>query len=563
MTESKPTEQTLATPEIKARKGISPVWILPVVALAIAGWLVYKSIVDAGIEATIRFETAQGIEQGKTRVMYRGMPVGVVKHLSINKDAQHIDVKVEFVKSARDQLRQNTKFWMVAPRISPAGVTGLETILKGNYIGMQPGDGPLTDRFIAISDPPPETCYEPGLHIKLITDDVGSLTQGSPVLYKGMQAGEIRKSTLNDRDEVVIDTFIRNQYVPLIKSSTKFFNVSGFTFEGGLSGFKVRAEGLSAMVTGAVAFFNLNSGPHSKKAEDGATFKLFDNKATAQQEGRSFTLLFDDGEGISGRTPIKYRGVEIGKVVNIDLDERTTGVRVKASIQDRYQHFLKQGTRFWLVKPKLGLAETRNLETLVTGVYITLRPGHGKPERTFKAAGSPPDSDESARGLHIVLKADRLGSLKRGDPIYYRQIKVGRVTGCRLSKDAVFAEIDANIAQQYAPLVRTDSKFWNASGISMNFGLLKGAELRTESIEAMLEGGIAFATPPKQSPSTSYGNEKIPYASASGDTPRPEAGPDSGPAGGPAKNDAAFTLHEKPKDEWLKWRTKIEWGKRH
>lgn len=115
MTDDHQMDSNIPDPEVTSKRTISPIWILPLVALLIASWLVYKSVIDAGIKATIKFENAQGIEKGKTRVIYRGMPIGIVKDLSINKDFTSIDVTVEFVKEARKQLRENTKFWMVVP----------------------------------------------------------------------------------------------------------------------------------------------------------------------------------------------------------------------------------------------------------------------------------------------------------------------------------------------------------------------------------------------------------------------------------------------------------------
>ncbi len=564
------TTGNISEPQLKSRQGISPIWILPLVALIIAGWLVYKSVVDAGINVVITFATAQGIEKGKTRVLFRGTPVGLVKDLAINKDFKGVDVQVEFVKSARTLLTEDTQFWMVEPRISTQGITGLETILRGNYIGMLPGTGDATHEFTALSEPPPMTSTEPGLQIQLTASNQGSLTTGSMVYFKGIEVGKIERCALGKNDNVVIDVFIRKEHASLLKKSSRFYNLSGITLEGGLSGFKIRAEALSALVKGGIGFFTPGGGKEVQNAKNGDVFHLFETKDAALQEGSWITLTSEDGMGISSRTLIKYRGLEIGRVSEVNLDQKMSHVVIKASVQEKYQTLMREGTEFWLVKPQLGLVHTKNLETLITGTYFTLNPGRGKPKRTFTVLGKAPETITLRKGLQIVLEAERLGSIKPDDPVYFRQIKVGKVTYCRLSDNATSVSVGVDIESRYAKLVRSDSKFWKASGIDMRFGLFSGAEVKTESLEALLEGGIAFATPEKHSENATVSNNPTVSSKSRGVTldengsekkPSTNIAKTSSPSGRSARKGDKFTLHDKPEDAWLKWRPVIVLGK--
>ena len=564
------TTGNISEPQLKSRQGISPIWILPLVALIIAGWLVYKSVVDAGINVVITFATAQGIEKGKTRVLFRGTPVGLVKDLAINKDFKGVDVQVEFVKSARTLLTEDTQFWMVEPRISTQGITGLETILRGNYIGMLPGTGDATHEFTALSEPPPMTSTEPGLQIQLTASNQGSLTTGSMVYFKGIEVGKIQRCALGKNDNVVIDVFIRKEHASLLKKSSRFYNLSGITLEGGLSGFKIRAEALSALVKGGIGFFTPGGGKEVQNAKNGDVFHLFETKDAALQEGSWITLTSEDGMGISSRTLIKYRGLEIGRVSEVNLDQKMSHVVIKASVQGKYQTLMREGTEFWLVKPQLGLAHTKNLETLITGTYFALKPGSGKSKRTFTVLGRAPETITPINGLQIVLEAERLGSIKPDDPVYFRQIKVGKVTDCRLSDNATSVSVGVDIESRYAKLVRSDSKFWKASGIDMRFGLFSGAEVKTESLEALLEGGIAFATPDKnfkndtvsKNPSVSNKSRGVTLdENGSEKKPSTNIAKTSSPSGRSARKGDKFTLHDKPEDAWLKWRPVIVLGK--
>ncbi len=171
---------------------------------------------------------------------------------------------------------------------------------------------------------------------------------------------------------------------------------------------------------------------------------------------------------------------------------------------------------------------------------------------------------DGKKGLEIVLVAERLGSLKADDPVYFRQIKVGKVTGTRLSGDSRSALISVAIQNYYAPLVRIDSKFWNASGIKIDFGLFKGAKVRTESMQSILEGGVAFATPEKQSASDrddKPGKGVVLSESGSNSETKDNTPPQPKPSGKRAKKGTKFTLYNEPKDEWLKWRPRIVLGK--
>ena len=564
------TTGNISEPQLKSRQGISPIWILPLVALIIAGWLVYKSVVDAGINVVITFATAQGIEKGKTRVLFRGTPVGLVKDLAINKDFKGVDVQVEFVKSARTLLTKDTQFWMVEPRISTQGITGLETILRGNYIGMLPGTGDATHVFTALSEPPPMTSTEPGLQIQLTASNQGSLTTGSMVYFKGIEVGKIERCALGKNDNVVIDVFIRKEHASLLKKSSRFYNLSGITLEGGLSGFKIRAEALSALVKGGIGFFTPGGGKEVQNAKNGDVFHLFETKDAALQEGSWITLTSEDGMGISSRTLIKYRGLEIGRVSEVNLDQKMSHVVIRASVQGKYQTLMREGTEFWLVKPQLGLAHTKNLETLITGTYFALKPGSGKSKRTFTVLGRAPETITPINGLQIVLEAERLGSIKPDDPVYFRQIKVGKVTYCRLSDNATSVSVGVDIESRYAKLVRSDSKFWKASGIDMRFGLFSGAEVKTESLEALLEGGIAFATPEKHSENATVSKNPTVSSKSRGVTldengsekkPSTNIAKTSSPSGRSARKGDKFTLHDKPEDAWLKWRPVIVLGK--
>ena len=242
--------------------------------------------------------------------------------------------------------------------------------------------------------------------------------------------------------------------------------------------------------------------------------------------GPGITIRFKDASGLkTGQTPIKYRGVQIGEVTELELSEDRQHVLVKARLKRSAESVAREGTIFWIVRPEVGIGNITGLGTVITGPQIELSPGAGKPKNVFLGLERPPVISER-KGLSIVLLSSHLGSLKLGSPVYYRGIEVGAVQESRLADDATMAVIHVLIHRRYASLVRKGTKFWDVSGMDIRAGLFRGLEIDVESLRSLVAGGIAFATP-------------------------------NDPGDEPAKGGAAFPLHDKPKKEWLEWAPKI------
>src|SRR5690606_1811239 len=170
------------------------------------------------------------------------------------------------------------------------------------------------------------------------------------------------------------------------------------------------------------------------------------------------------------------------------------GVIATLEVMKKAEGYLSQDTRFWLVRPQVSLAGVTGLETLVSGIYIGVEPASGEPRRDFVAFKEPPNLSDSQPGLHLTLKAERLGSLDKDSPVYYRQIQVGRVKSYQLGEDQRTVELKVYIEPAYSHLVRKHTRFWNASGLHVQ-AALGGVKIHSESLLSLLAGGIAFATP--------------------------------------------------------------------
>ncbi|EKF73497.1 PqiB family protein [Alcanivorax hongdengensis A-11-3] len=244
------------------------------------------------------------------------------------------------------------------------------------------------------------------------------------------------------------------------------------------------------------------------------------------QRDVQIVIRFDNGAGIKPGVELRYRGVPVGSVDEIVLDDDLKHVKVHASLNRDAEKLARENSRFWIVKPQLGIAGARNLDTLVSGKYIAVKPGDGEPKKTFKGLEAPPEQQPDT-GLKLTLVADRVGSLKEGRHIYYRDLQVGTIGESHISDDGRFVEIEAIVQRQYAKLVRSNSEFWNSSGLTVDIGLFKGAEVQASSLENLLRGGVSFATPPEPGPLAKAGQR--------------------------------FSLHRHAEDDWLEWAPVMKW----
>lgn len=242
-----------------------------------------------------------------------------------------------------------------------------------------------------------------------------------------------------------------------------------------------------------------------------------------QEGGERITIRFKDGSGLRpGQTPVKYRGVTVGEVRAVELSSDLQSVQVRVRLLKSASPLAREGTVFWIVRPEVGIANISGLNTIITGPIIEAFPGKGPARTTFEGSDSSPAALEE-KGLKLILIAAHRGSLRVGSPIYYRGIEVGAVQDQRLSDDARRVEVHAFIRQPYAPLVRSDTKFWNASGVNVDIGLFKGAQVNIESLKSLLSGGVSFATPEPTKDTT------------------------------PIQDGTIFPLYDEPKKEWLEW----------
>ena len=302
-------------------------------------------------------------------------------------------------------------------------------------------------------------------------------------------------------------------YAPLLRQQPQFWKKAAIEGKIRLDGVQVKMGNLATLLRGAIEFDLLGTGRSSHQ--------LFDSKAQASTQVRTLTLTADSNPGLGVGSPIRYRGVDIGKVEQIELDPTLGQVRFKAELDGQYAaRFLQSGARYTLVQAKLGLGGVSHLDTLIKGAFVEASPGQGAGKEHFPLSLSAPI------GLALTLKSPSVSGISVGSPLLFRKMVVGSVSGVALARDGSEVLIEVNVAQEYAHLVRANSRFWNVSGVKADIGLT-GGTIEVETVQSLLTGGIAFNTPER------------------------EMGPT-------VKAGHSYPLHGKAEKEWLEWSPRIQ-----
>jgi len=307
-------------------KGFPVVWLLPLVALVIGGWLFYKTESEKGPDITIKFNSAEGIESGKTQVKFRDVTVGTVQKVDITDDLKAVALSVSMLNGTEEYLTENSRFWVVKPRIGAGGVSGLGTLFSGAYIAFEPStEGKRRKTFVGLEKPPIITLDKEGTKFRLRAESLGSISIGAPVYFRQFDIGEITDYKLaDDYSYVDIGIFITAPYDEYVHTGTYFWNVGGLTLSMGASGVELEMESMIALLSGGVAFETLPEFLDTPVARENAVFKLFDNRTKALErpitQTVTFALRFEGSvRGLSVGAPVEYRGIRVGTVKAIEL----------------------------------------------------------------------------------------------------------------------------------------------------------------------------------------------------------------------------------------------------
>ena len=310
------------------RRWFSPVWIIPLVAALLGLWLMFRYYAAKGPDITVSFETAEGIVAGKTPILCRSVNVGTVGAVRLSADLKGVVITADMTKDAERLLKRDTQIWVVRARYSSAGISGLNTIVSGNYLELQPGVAKDDRRhFVGLETPPVTPPGVPGLHLQLTAGGAGGLGPGAGILYKGVSVGKIESQKFHpETGEMVFGAFIDNDYANLIDHRTHFWNNSGIDLKVGPDGVALHTGTLESILAGGVTFNEPEKIDMGRRhVAENTNFTLYDNYESAAKRTElhpivPYLLLFTGSvRGLSDDAPVEFRGIKVGTVVGISL----------------------------------------------------------------------------------------------------------------------------------------------------------------------------------------------------------------------------------------------------
>jgi len=425
----------------KRRWMLSPVWLIPLVAVLVGGGLAVKAIYDRGPTITITFRTAEGLEAGKTKIKYKNVDVGVVKQIALSPDRSRVVVTAELVKQVAPYLVEDTRFWVVSAHIVVGGVSGLGTLFSGAYIGVDIGKSSKRQhQFTGLEVGPIIADDLPGRQFVLHSDDPGSLDLRSPLFFRRVRVGQVVAQDLDrDGNGVTMKVFVEAPYDQYVTTETRFWQASGIDVTLDATGVKVETQSLASLMLGGIAFQTRPDAPMSAPAAADTVFTLFRDRALAMKlpdtSARPWVFLFDESvRGLALGAPVEFRGLSLGEVTRVgaqyDRARKNFQMRVEVLLSpDRLRARLKE------VMPEMddrkamldGLvehgfrAQLRTANLLTGQLYITLDFFHMAAPAKIDWTTDPPEMPTVSGGLQ-ELQVTLTSIMKKLDRVPFEEI---------------------------------------------------------------------------------------------------------------------------------------------
>jgi paraquat-inducible protein B len=341
-----------ATPEPKSRWSFQVVWLIPIVSALIGGYIAVKAIMDRGPVVTITFPTAEGLEAGKTKLKYKDVDIGLVKSVTLAEDLKGVVATAELVKDFTPHLVEDTRFWIVRPRISGGSVSGLSTLLSGSYIGVDTGKSNKSERkFAGLETPPVVPIDTPGREFVLEGDQMATVDSGSPVFFRRLRVGHVTSYRLNDDGKgVTVKVFVNEPYDKYVNGNTRFWNASGIDMKLDANGVKIEMESVVSLLVGGIAFETPEESTLVPVKANSA-FILYASRVDAMKNPEAEVLRFvmtfnESARGLSVGAPVDFRGITLGEVTGIRAEINKSGqiaIPVDANIYpDRLRRLTNQ-----------------------------------------------------------------------------------------------------------------------------------------------------------------------------------------------------------------------------
>jgi paraquat-inducible protein B len=377
-------EPALPRARIHHRLGYSWIWLTPLLALILVGYLIYTLVAERGPVISITFENADGLTEHQTQVKYKAVTLGTVSNVELSDDLSHVIVRVRMTDRAEPFLTEQTRFWVVRPRLG-AGLqafqAGLETLVSGAYIAIDPGSGPgeLQTDFKGLEEPPSIRSDEPGTVYFLQAEALGGLSAGAPIFCRDVEVGRVLGYDLErSLHDVRIRIFVRKPYDEWVKPETRFWNASGLHVGTGSDGLEIGLQSVQSVFSGSIAFQTRSDAEKTPPSQPESTFRLYPSRSTADVEMYELSVPYvsyfqSSIRGLTEGSEVHMFGRRLGAVTSVELMS-----------DPRPEH---QGS-------------------MAVRVAYVLQPERGLRERDWEALGAPGMRSLVEKQMRVVLETN-------------------------------------------------------------------------------------------------------------------------------------------------------------
>ena len=486
-------EQIVYKPKIEQTKAISFIWLLPLIILGILGWIAYESYMQKGTNITVIFKSAEGLKEGVTPLEYKGLQLGKVTSIGMHEDLKSVKVNILVKKEASKYVAsESSQFWIKKPTVSLTKVSGLSTIISGHKIELSPSfkteeeylNGLEKLSFTGLDTQPNDEYEDDGYYISLIANDKDNVEVGTPIYYNRFQIGEIIAKEFV-YEKVYFTAYIYDKFNYLVNKSSKFVINEALKVNYGASGLNIEIGSLYSALVGGITVVTPNK--EEAKITKEEAHLLYAKKDDLKNK-EYFHINFPEANGIEENTPIIFRGIEIGKIVEVTLKKEF--LNSKAFVYEEYKYLLTNKTKFFIEEPVVSLDGVKNLGNIIKGNFVSLDYKKGDFKNSFIAINKK-DLNSINNSIKIELLSENLNSISDKSKVYYKNIEIGRVENYALTADLKNVKITISIDEKYKDLINDHNLFYDMSSKLIE---LKNTNLNINysGIDPLLNGAIGI-----------------------------------------------------------------------
>lgn len=485
-------ETIVYEPMIEDKKAVSFIWILPLIIFCILGWIAYDNYTKKGTNITILFKSAEGLKIGVTPLVYKGLELGKVTKIDIS-DLNSIKINI-LVKSDASKFVaiDGSRFWIKKPTISLTKISGLGTILSGNKIEIFPSFKTIKEfenakekyEFIGLDSKPDYHLDDKGYYVSILSSRADLVEVETPIFYNKFQIGEIVSKEFKN-ESVYLKAYIYDRYNYLVNKSSSFVMNKALKVSFGASGMNLELSSLYSALVGGITVQTPSK--DAKKMLKDKFYVLYEDENDILKK-EFINIKFKSVQGIGKGTSLMYKGIEVGKIEELHLG--VDDVIAKAYVYDKYKYLLSTNSKFLLEEVEVSFDGIKNLNTVITGKYISIDYKKGELKSFFEI-----EENSSLKALKkdllITFYSESLNSITKKSKIYFKNIAIGNVVDYALTKDYKKVKIRALIKSEYKNLVNNRTLFYDMSSKLVE---LEGLNLNINNIglKPLLDGAISL-----------------------------------------------------------------------